>query len=180
MRIPDWKSSARPFLDCDCGDHSFVALTRGHVAILDPDDVEKVWGRNWSAAQRYRLAYAVSEGDEGWQVQMHRVVFDVPSDAHVDHINHNGLDNRKRNLRIATAYQNFANRRAHKGGASRFKGVSRLGEKWGAWIKVNNRNRYLGSFVSEEDAALAYNLHALPAWGDRAYLNVHNRIKDNF
>jgi hypothetical protein len=90
-----------------------------------------------------------------------------------DHINHDGLDNRRSNLRPVTPAQSAANRRPQIGSSSRYKGVqwSTRGRKWSAVINVAGRRRYLGLFVDEEEAALAYNAAVLEAYGDYAWLN---------
>jgi hypothetical protein len=96
---------------------------------------------------------------------MHRMVMDAPPDKLVDHINQNGLDNRRSNLRLATSAENQRNahgRGIHRGkpSSSRFRGVSRSGAKWSAHISVNGRNIRLGTFRDEEQAAKAYDAAA--------------------
>ena len=88
----------------------------------------------------------------------------------VDHINHNGLDNRRTNLRPATPSLQGANRRPQVH-SSRFKGVYRQGKVWRAEIQINNRSHPLGQFSSEEEAARTYDDAAREAWGDYAFLN---------
>ena len=93
----------------------------------------------------------------------------------VDHINGDGLDNRRINLRICTPSQNSANKRKGNGTySSKYKGVSWAKDrsKWDAYIRVNRVLRKLGGFVNEDDAARAYNEAALKAFGGFANLNV--------
>ena len=91
----------------------------------------------------------------------------------IDHINHNGLDNRKENLRFVTRAQNQQNRRSTKNSSSQYKGVGwhKASNKWRAKIGHKGKQTYLGLFTCEHQAALAYNEKALELWGENALLN---------
>jgi hypothetical protein len=98
----------------------------------------------------------------------------------VDHINRNGMDCRRCNLRPATSSENGWNTRKpnHYGGkpcSSIYKGVSRYRDKWNARITVHGQRIHLGVFNNEFDAAIAYNSAAVVAFGEFARLN---RIPD--
>lgn len=88
----------------------------------------------------------------------------------VDHINLNKLDNRRCNLRIATHSQNSQNRdKLNKRCTSKYVGVRKTPQgNWSAQIK----NKYLGRFDNEEDAARRYNEEALKLFGEHAYTNM--------
>lgn len=91
----------------------------------------------------------------------------------VDHINGNGLDNRRENLRVVTHSQNLANRSITKRTANRFKGITqckRTGH-WQAKIMVNYKTIYLGTYKTDEDAAKEYDWAAICYFGDNAKLN---------
>ena len=92
--------------------------------------------------------------------------------VYVDHVDGNGLNNHRKNLRIVSHPQNLANT-GSRGGTSKFKGVSWHAEKgrWGAGIMIDGRFKLLGRYDDEEQAALAYNLAAKEAWGEHAHLN---------
>lgn len=91
---------------------------------------------------------------------MHREILKVPDGMFVDHINHNGLDDRKANLRPATSAENNRNRRksTKRKYHSRFKGVSwnKDQKKWSARILFNHNKKFIGYFEDETEAAKAY------------------------
>lgn len=92
-----------------------------------------------------------------------------------DHINGDGLDNRRSNLRPATPAQNLANSHLSKRSTSGYKGVSRFTgrgrRQWRAYIAIDGRQRDLGTFVDVKEAARAYDAAALAEWGEYARLN---------
>jgi len=93
----------------------------------------------------------------------------------IDHINHDGLDNRRKNLRPANASLNAANQQIRTDGISPYKGVNwhKGGNKWEARIQVNGRRIHLGFFNSQEEAAWTYDKKAAEAYGAYAYLNIN-------
>ncbi len=86
----------------------------------------------------------------------------------VDHRDHDGLNNQRANLRLASAAQNGANQRARPG---RFKGVRRRGDGWQAYIRTGQRQITVGTFPTAETAAGAYDAAARELFGDFAHLN---------
>ena len=102
---------------------------------------------------------------------MHQVL--LPGHDAIDHINHNGLDNRKENLRPIDASGNVQNIPKAANCASIYKGVwySKEKKKWVADIKKNYIKHRLGYFKTEKDAALAYNKKALELY-DKPLLNI--------
>lgn len=93
-----------------------------------------------------------------------------PAGLDIDHINHNTLDNRRCNLRVASRSQNAAN---CKGRGNKYKGVwwDEEKQRWRARITVNYQGYNLGRFDNEEDAAIAYNVAAQLFFGEFALLN---------
>jgi AP2 domain len=153
----------------------------GRVALVDDEDYELVSRYRWSVRQTirsgrhdngpYAYAYLLGSGRAGQvSISMHRLITGY---AETDHVNHDGLDNQRANLRPATRVQNLANRRSQPGLTSPFKGVSwhTACRKWRTQIDVDGKRRHLGCFLSEEDAARAYDQAALTAWGKYAHLN---------
>jgi hypothetical protein len=104
---------------------------------------------------------------------MHRVIAGVSDDQLVDHINGNGFDNRRINLRFCSNSQNLHNRTFQKNNTSGFKGVTfkKHCGRWAARIKSNGREIHLGYFSDPKAAALAYNAAAVDLQGEFARLN---------
>lgn len=155
-----------------------IPLTQSQVALVDDGDYDWLSQWKWHAIQSHGTWYGarhrrISEGDLGL-IYMHREIMGNPPND-VDHINGNGLDNQRSNLRHATNSQNQRNRRRTRGtrGTSQYKGVywHLANHKWCASIQVNQHNIYLGSFDSEEDAARAYDKAALEHFGEFASPN---------
>ena len=157
-----------------------LRLSNGMVTVVDDKDFSRLSEFSWNFRPHKGLGSGhacrtarKSEGRSKKTVYMHREVLLVPDGQKVDHINGNGLDNRRENLRVATTRQNNQNRRKSPGTSSRFKGVNWDSERqrWYAHIKTNGKMRSLGRYDSEEDAARAYNIAARQAFGEFAFLN---------
>lgn len=136
----------------------FLPLSQGKVAVIDFDDFEKVRDLKWCAVKGGNNFYAASYRGKKY-VSLHRIVTDCPPNLEVNHINGDGLDNRRENLQVCTCQQNLAAYcRKKKGASSKYRGVARHTQtkRWQAYCK----NTYLGIFDSEEKAALAYNAEA--------------------
>jgi hypothetical protein len=142
-----------------------IKLTKNKVAQVSDEDYSKISKRRW---QYHSKGYAISGGD-----LMHRVIMEVKKGQYVDHVNGNKLDNRRENLRVCTLSQNNMNRKGYNGKTSKYKGVSRHKQtgKWIACITVKKKQTYIGLFVTQEDAALAYNKKAKSLHGEYATLN---------
>jgi len=156
-----------------------IPLTQGKYAIVDPEDYERLRKYKWYAQQNPHTIYAVRSLTNGKKEKrknayMHHLVIDIPNGMFCDHINHNGLDNRKANVRPVTHTQNVWNRRKFKKPSrSKYKGVDWATDmkRWRARIRVNGRRIYLGSFKNEIDAAHAYDKAAQEFHGEFASLN---------
>lgn len=156
-----------------------VPLTRGHFALVDEEDFEEVSRFKWRALEKLRAdgtlrtVYAVRSGARRETVYLHRQLLGVADGVRVDHINGNGLDCQRNNLREATPAQNNMNKRMQVNNTSGFKGVSKLATCFQAQIQVDGRLRYLGRFKTAEDAARAYAEAAMAMYGD--FANVAGR-----
>lgn len=152
-----------------------LPLTRGAIALLDEADWPLVAGKRWHAVRYGRGFMAEHSFWDAAQrkrqnVHLHRLVMGAQSGQIVDHINGNPLDNRRANLRFATARQNSVNKKAV--GVSRFLGVSKVKGHWTAQVQTDGLSIVLGRFADEEKAAAAYNRAALRIHGHFVRLNA--------
>lgn len=161
-----------------------IELTQGQFALIDKGEVNKILQNNWHAyrqenAKTFYAKAHLFKGGEDKTIHMHRIIMDCPAGMVVDHINGNGLDNRKCNLRICSPFENMGNKRPQKNKSSQYKGVTRweyryknkVEDRWIARIQNNNRQRSLGYFRTEVEAALAYDKAAKSTFGPYARLN---------
>lgn len=158
-----------------------IALTRGLFAVVDDSDFESLARHRWYAIIRVHTPYAarsVRSGGKKSMILMHRHLMGLLAgdSRQVDHVNSDGLDNRRTNLRIATSQHNHYNFQA-RSGSSTFKGVSwnKRAGKWLASIGYEKRRRFLGYFDQEADAALAYDEAARLLHGEFARFNFPER-----
>lgn len=138
-----------------------IPLTQGQVAIVDDEDFDFLNQWKWQAVKgtvKQRNVFYVNRTT--WApkktVIMHRIIMNAPNGMMVDHINGNGLDNRRSNLRIVTRRQNMQNRHHNK--TSRYPGVQwkKHCKLWVAKIQICKKSFHLGYFKSEELAFEAY------------------------
>ena len=143
-------------------DLAFVPLTRGFQAVIAADDLPLVEGYNWLAVARGKQFYAgrslwVGGPKPNRLILMHRVLMGEPEGMLVDHVDGNGLNNVRCNLRVAVMAQNLHNTGRHQDNKSGFKGVHqhRPG-RWVAYIMAFGRKEYLGIHDTPEAAHAAY------------------------
>ena len=149
-----------------------IQLTQGFFALVDDTDWELVSRFKWQAnrGRTTSAVYAMTTINKKG-VLMHRLILGIK--ASIDHIDGNGLNNQRANLRACTNQQNQANRTKQAGARSIHKGVSffKGTKKWTASISVNARKVHLGYFSNEIDAARAYDRKAVELSGEFARLN---------
>jgi len=162
-----------------------IRLSQGKYAIVDPDDYPRLSRYKWYTAKGSHSFYAMRGQWSGklkkrLTIMMHREVLNVPEGMVADHINHNGLDNRKANLRICTPADNARNARYPKiNTSSRYRGVwyNKHNKKWRATIVVNRKRKQIGYFKDEIAAAKAYDKAARKFYGEFAVLNLPDQTR---
>jgi hypothetical protein len=143
------------------GDVAYVTLTRGYEAIIDAADVPLVEGVNWYANNLPHTVYCLNRSQNETKkttIRMHRVIMGDPDGFQIDHIDGDGLNNRKSNLRLATRSENARNRRINKNSTSGLKGASWVEsrKRWRAEIRADGKQIHLGYFNTPEAAHAAY------------------------
>lgn len=148
--------------------------------MVDDEDYDFLNQWKWCAYHSGNTNYAkrsVQKNNIRHDILIHRLLLGVSGAAFVDHINRNGLDNRKENLRVCTISENGMNcAKPSRQLTSKYKGVyfhKRKG-KFNAKIKKGGKNIHLGTFTNETDAAIAYNSAARELFGDFARINEIN------
>jgi len=136
-----------------------LQLTQGYFAIVDDDDYERLSRYNWYARKSGNAVYAsrcIRRNGIKTTLSLHCEILGKIPGLVIDHINGDGLDNRKENLRHVTTRQNAQNRHAEK--SSKYPGVfwDSHAKRWRAMIKVNGKKKYLGSHNEEKEAFNAY------------------------
>ena len=132
-----------------------IKLTKGFEAIIDNEDFKKVNQYKWTVKIGYSgIKYAFRTDKNNKTIYLHRFILDVPKKVIIDHINRNGLDNRKTNLRLSNYQQNAFNSKIPSNNTSGIKGVywDKARNKWHSQIMVNQKMIYLGRFNDLKEA----------------------------
>lgn len=146
-----------------------IKLTKNYVAIVDDEDYEYLNQWKWYVYIDKIYRYAIrTDYKTRKRIKMHRVILNAPSNLFVDHIDHDGLNNQRNNIRLCTNTQNQWNMRGRRNG---LKGVSVEKYCFRAAIKYQNKTIHLGSFKTEIEAAKAYDKKAKELFGEFSLLN---------
>jgi len=149
-----------------------IKLSKGHSALVDEEDYERINQFKWSHAYGYAIR-TVRENGINKTIFMHHEVIERMPGLQTDHANRNGLDNQKANLRYATESQNKANRGKREGTISGYTGVyfEKKINKWRARYQANKSRKTIGYFNTPEEAARAYDKAMINAFGEFAATN---------
>lgn len=154
-----------------------IAVGDDLQAQVDDDMHEMLSSRSWypsfRGSKKNPRIYAFSNTRDLGVITMHRLIIGAIDRRLIDHVDGNGLNNQKHNLRVASASQNIANSRKREIASSKFKGVGwhKSAQKWEAYICPNRHKIHLGLFEIEEQAAVAYDRAARYHFGNFARLN---------
>lgn len=150
------KIKFRPIADCACGDHSFVTMTKGMVCLVSIEDRWVLEKCSWSTSATAHLRYAIRTGVG----LLHRFLFQPSASEVIDHINFNGCDNRRSNVRVCTKKENNFNRRTARKKYAR--GVHPHNNRWVAQCA----GKYVGIYGTEAEASSAYEAAAKQRYGE--------------
>lgn len=164
-------------------DHALVPLTQGKFAIIDIADVPLIENHTWCVVKRGRSLHAMrgvrpSQGRSYESIYLHRAILDIKDTViQVDHIDGNGLNNRRANLRPCSIEENVRNKRSRLNSSSEYVGVywNKIMGIWGAQIACKNKTTHLGFFKDAKIAAIAYDIEALKNYGEFARTNFLKR-----
>ena len=149
----------------------------GYV-LVDDEDFEELCKYNWYKKKCRNVSYAcrtiTNENGERKNLRMHRVILKLELDKICDHINGNGLDNRKENLRICSHKENIRNRGLNRNNTSGYTGVyyQQQNKKWYARIMVDGMFICLGQYVDAKLASIAYRKAAKKYFGEFFYSKI--------
>ena len=170
--------NARPKRECVIdGEVVRIPLANGLEAIVDAADYELVRSHTWTArpspgGTTYVVTHIILPDGSRRGITLHRLLLNPRDGMYVDHIDGDGLNNRRSNLREATPQQNQANSKRPRTAKNPYKGVTAISAtKWRSVIEVRGQAINLGSFTTPEDAARAYDAKALEIHGEFARLN---------
>jgi len=156
-----------------------IPVSQGRTALIDDEDFEIVSQNKWSLKKsnhdRTEYAHRSIKVNGKWtHVSLHRFILNPPSKMEVDHIDGNGLNCQRANMRLCTHKQNMRNMRMHN--KHGLKGVHFVGNlpphrQWMATIKINGFLKTIGHFPTLIEAGAAYNSMAVQHFGEFAKLN---------
>jgi len=155
-----------------------IPLTQGKFAIVDDEDYEYLnqfkWCAHWhDDIKQYRAVRNNTYRVYPRTISMNRIIIGAGSNAQVDHINGNTLDNRRCNLRVCNNAENNRNRWLQSNNKSGYKGVcwNKKSKGWEVQIKVFGKKKHGGIFKSKVIAALKYDQMAKDNFGEFARIN---------
>lgn len=152
-----------------------IDLGKGHTALIDEEDYSRASKFNWHREKGTQTYYAQRNvyGPKKTTQRLHRFIMNALPGEQVDHINGDGLDNRKKNLRITDSQGNNRNRRKLRPASSRYKGVwkDKQTGRWAVTLYLKDGRRTTRRFNTEALAAIAYDNNAVEVFGEYANLN---------
>ncbi len=152
-----------------------IGLTGGRFAVVDVADYEQLSKYRWSWLKTHGANGYARRCEGNKTILMHRQILKAPKGMMVDHIDGNGLNNRRSNLRLCTPQQNQCNRCVSRARQKQglFKGVHHRTDSGKPCARITHRGKTLclGVFDTDVEAAKAYDRKAIELHGEFAYLN---------
>lgn len=154
----------------------FIKFNDADFVLFDEADANKIKLLTWHLWKKGVCKYAKSNKfikGKYYSISMHRFLTNPDKKYEVDHIDNNGLNNRRNNLRIVERKFNKMNLSKYKSNTSGYKGVHCVNkDRWQARIQIDGKRISLGCYATREEAALAYNAGAIKYHGEFSNLNV--------
>ena len=151
-----------------------IPLTHGRFALIDDEDYKKASKWRWRVIQnRYVEGRRLTNQKEN--IRLHRLILDAPKDMDVDHIDYDGFNNQKSNLRLCTTAQNIQRQRPQtRSKTSRHRGVfwDKSRNRWTAKVRKCGKDILIGRFKTEIEAVKIWNEKAKELFGEYAYINI--------
>lgn len=122
-----------------------IPLTQGKVALVDVEDYDYLMQWKWQADKHKNGRFYAKRRMQKKNIYMHRGILNTPKGIDTDHVNKDGLDNRRSNLRICSRSQNMMNRGKTNNNISGYKGIhwDKERKKWGVEITINYEKKHL-------------------------------------
>lgn len=159
-----------------------IPLEKDFIVLIDEIDID-LMNLSWRieithTGNKYVRQHKITNGKQH-RIHLHRVILErilnrpLLESEKVDHINGNGLDNSRGNIRLATTLENSRNRKVNNLSVSKYKGVGYRKDNglFRVRIQINGKRIHLGNYQSAEDAACIYNHYAIQYFGEFAWLN---------
>ncbi len=158
-----------------------IKLTQGQFALVDDEDFAYLNQWKWHAILKKTTGnYYACRSEKGKRLWMHRIIINPKNNQVTDHINHDGCDNRRNNLRPCSPAENSRNKmQGKRKNGGKYKGVYRRTKNgkplatWRAQIRYEKRLYNLGSFNSDIEAAIAYDIASQVFFGKFAKPNFN-------
>ena len=144
-----------------------ISLTQSQVAFVDDEDYTHLQKYAWRLLTQLGRSYAL-RSEENKTIYMHRVIINAQRGEIVDHIDGNGLNNIRRNLRLVTASGNSFYRHKFPGNSTGYRGVTYSYGRYRAMITYQKTLRHLGTFDTKEEAAMVWGAEAVKLFGEGA------------
>jgi len=153
-----------------------IKLTQGKIALVDDEDFDRLNQFKWCTLKNGNVFYATRNIRINKKQITIYMQWDILNGKYIDHIDNNGLNNQRINLRFCTNSQNQMNKRKRKNTSSIYKGVyfNKRDKKWMSYINIKHKFIFIGYFNLESDAAKSYNQKAIELFGEFARVNIIN------